>query len=250
MKCVICGNEIQKGYNRKYTCSPRCSKIRHKQPIPKERKRDHDRTYREKHHDELSKKDKEYYQKNKHLLKWRWKNVKSDPILYQKKKDANNRYIKKKKEKIKKYKQQYREEHREELNEKQKAYMKDPINKKHANSYIKKRIKINPLFAVAFRLRQRVRIAIRSYTKTGKIMTAREYGINYKEIIEYLKPFPKDLENWHIDHRRPLVSFNFVNLDGSTNLEEIKKAFAPRNHQWLTAHENLSKSGKWDCVKK
>ena len=28
------------------------------------------------------------------------------------------------------------------------------------------------------------------------------------------------------------------------NKEEIKKAFAPENHQWLLAKENLKKGGK------
>jgi hypothetical protein len=34
--------------------------------------------------------------------------------------------------------------------------------------------------------------------------------------------------------------FLFFNFD-LTNLEEVKKAFAPENHQWLTKEENSKK---------
>ena len=68
--------------------------------------------------------------------------------------------------------------------------------------------------------------------------------MDYRAIIESLKPFPKNLSEYHIDHIRPLCSFNFIKKDGSTNLEEIKKAFAPENHQWLTAEENIEKGSK------
>ena len=38
--------------------------------------------------------------------------------------------------------------------------------------------------------------------------------------------------------------FNFVNEDGSTNYDEIKRAFAPKNHQWLLIKDNIIKSNK------
>jgi hypothetical protein len=88
------------------------------------------------------------------------------------------------------------------------------------------------------RLRTRLRIALNDYTKTGKIMSSNKYGIDYKKIIEHLKPFPEDLSKYHIDHIIPLVSFDL------TNQEEIKKAFAPENHQWLLVFDNLSKGNK------
>ncbi|GAI09868.1 unnamed protein product [marine sediment metagenome] len=86
--------------------------------------------------------------------------------------------------------------------------------------------------------------------KTGKVMTLKTYGIDYKEIINHLQPFPKDISKYHIDHKKPLCSFQFINKDGSTNLEEIKKAFAPENHQWLTIQENLRKGGRINASEK
>ena len=75
-------------------------------------------------------------------------------------------------------------------------------------------------------------------------MSSRKYGIDYKAIIKQLKPFPADLSNHHIDHIRPLCTFDLENP------EEVKKAFAPENHQWLTVHDNLSKGGKWEVQSK
>jgi hypothetical protein len=109
-----------------------------------------------------------------------------------------------------------------------------------------KAIKSNPEKILKERIRKSVRNLFRIYIKTGKIMSSSKYGINYKKIIENLKPFPTDLSKYHVDHKRPLCSFKFVNEDGTQNLEDIKKAFAPDNLQWLTVQENLRKSGKYE----
>ena len=63
-------------------------------------------------------------------------------------------------------------------------------------------------------------------------MTSKKYGINYQAIIEYLKPLPENLSNYHIHHIKPLFTFDF------NNLEEIKKAFAPENHKLLLIEEH------------
>jgi hypothetical protein len=104
--------------------------------------------------------------------------------------------------------------------------------------YLKKRYKSSKQFNIACRLRIRVYLALKHYTKTGKYKSSKEYGINYKAIIEHLKPFPKDLSKYHIDHIKPLCSFDL------TKKPEIKKAFAPENHQWLLSEENFKKIKK------
>lgn len=122
----------------------------------------------------------------------------------------------------------WRKKNKKYLRDKRRIFLKIPKNK------------------IALRLRARVSEALKYYTKRGKIKSSNEYGIDYKAIIEYLKPFPEDRSLYHIDHIRPLCSFNFINEDGSQNLEEIKKAFASTNHQWLLIFDNLSKGGKWE----
>ena len=70
-------------------------------------------------------------------------------------------------------------------------------------------------------------------------MTSKKYGVDYKAIIEHLKPFPKDLENYDIHHIKPLHKFNFINEDGTTNLEEVRKSFTPKNLILLTEEEHI-----------
>ena len=105
------------------------------------------------------------------------------------------------------------------------------------------KIKKNINYAVLCRLRRSLNHALEGYTKTGKIKPSKKYGIDYKKIVEHLKPFPKNISNYEIDHIRPLSSFTLANPDGSVNIREVKKAFAPKNHQWLTIFENRSKGG-------
>ncbi|MEK6883135.1 MAG: HNH endonuclease signature motif containing protein, partial [Nanoarchaeota archaeon] len=102
------------------------------------------------------------------------------------------------------------------------------------------RKKIDPQFAIKCRLRSALYLALKYYTETGKIYKSREYGIDYDAILKKLGNFPtENRKDWHIDHIRPLNSFDL------TNPEEIKKAFAPENLQWLPAKENISKGNRY-----
>ena len=69
-------------------------------------------------------------------------------------------------------------------------------------------------------------------------MKSRDYGINYKKIIEHLGKEPNDGRNYEADHIIPLSMFDH------NNLEQIKKAWAPTNFQWLTREINGWKSDR------
>jgi len=245
--------------------------------ISKEKKREYTNNYIKKHGiDKIRKQgrksyrknrekrldyEKEKYQSNNSFIKNRMQNYrKNNP---KKIKEQSMRYYDNNKEKIKKYQKSHRKKYPERKKQQDKNYVKNNLKKVqnkrkeyyHKNKrviifkqliYNRKRYKNNKNYIIATRLRGSVGNAFRNYTKTGKIMTSKKYGIDYEAIIRYLKPFPVDLNEWHIDHIKPLCKFNFINPDGSTNLEEVKKAFAPNNHQWLLAKDNLIKSGKWD----
>ena len=167
---------------------------------------------------------KEYYQKNKDKIKLQIK-----------------QYLLKNKERIKQYYQ--RPEVKAKIKQYGKEYRKnnpDYYTKRnnYFKGYVENRRKQDPAFLLMGRLTGLLRSALKHYSTIGKIMISKKYGIDYRAIIEHLKPFPKDIENYHIDHIIPLSMFDF------NNLGHIKKAFRPENHQWLTAEQNLWKSNR------
>ncbi len=109
--------------------------------------------------------------------------------------------------------------------------------------WIKNKIKEDLDFAIRTRLRRRLSYAINLYLKERRYLKSRDFHLDYENIIHHLKPFPKYIKDYHIDHIIPLCSFDL------TKKEEILKAFAPENHQWLLIKENLVKGGKIDYEK-
>lgn len=114
--------------------------------------------------------------------------------------------------------------------------------KERVREYQKFRRKNDKEWTIRARLRGSLRKALNIYSTTGKIMSSKKYGMDIKAIIEHLKPFPKDIENYHIDHIVPLSWFDF------NNPKEIKWAVEPTNHQWLTKEENISKGNRFISV--
>ena len=231
----------------------------------KEKNRERNKIYREKNKEKISIKRKKYYQENKERILQQEKEYRKEHP--EKRREYMKKYVEEHKEQRKEYAKKYREENKDKISEKNRKYNlknKEKIRKakkgyeqresskmmrrkrdneryrKKKNEYQNNKKKKDPNFAVQMRIR---RLGLQAFGKfaNGKIMKSRKYGIDYQAIIEHLKPFPEDLSKYHIDHIRPLCSFKFINEDGTQNLEEIKKAFAPENHQWLLAEKNLKK---------
>ena len=139
---------------------------------------------------------------------------------------------------VKKHKKEYYQENKEHLRLKQKEYNRTPEQRIKRELRRKRRFKVDKHFHIRHKLGVSLRDAFNHYSTTGKIKSSCSYGINYKAIIKHLKPFPVDIENYHIDHIIPLSRFDF------NNPEHIKIAFAPENHQWLIIKENLEKGDK------
>ncbi len=119
-----------------------------------------------------------------------------------------------------------------------KEYSQKPEVKERINHKSRERRKNDSNFGIKCRIRRRFNHAMEDYTKTGKIMLSKEYGIDMEEIIKHLSPFPKNLENYHVDHIIPLKMFNL------NNPEQVRRAWAPENLQWLTVQENLEKGDR------
>jgi len=193
----------------------------------KEYRKEYDKKYRESHKEHLRKLQKKYLQKPKYKK-------------YQK--EYQKEYYQKNKTKLRKYSREYLKNYQ---GENQKEYQDEYYQKnkqkisKRQKKYIKNKYKKDKNFNIIVRLRSSIRYALKYYTKTGKILSSRKYGIDYQAIIEHLKPFPENMSDFHIDHIKPLCLFNLEDP------EEIKKAFDPENHQWLTIQENQSKGSKF-----
>lgn len=207
-KCEFCGTNFKAKLEKKRFCSRSCLLKKYfEDPKKREERKEYHRNYLNN-------------SKNKNRLKeWR-KNYRQRPDIKEK-----NRIlaVTKYRERRKKYWEDYgkRLEVRSRINE------KDRIRRK-----------IDKKYAIMDRLRRSLNHALTKYSKSGKIMNSKKYGIDWKKVVSNLKPFPKNIKRYEIDHIKPLHSFNLENK------EEIKKAFDPSNLQWLTIEENRKKSGK------
>lgn len=183
---------------------------------------------------------KKYYAENIERLRAYSRNYYKDNL--EKVKKQNQIYRISNKQKIKSMSKIYYQTHKHKIINYQKMYaisnsMK--INSRYKLWRKQKYILKDFQYIMTKRLRANLNQALRKYSKTGKIFYSKKYGIDYHKIIEHLKPFPEDISKYHIDHIRPLCSFDLNNLD------EIKKAFTPENHQWLLARDNIRKGSKY-----
>jgi hypothetical protein len=137
---------------------------------------------------------------------------------------------------------EYYQNHRELIKIRMKKYYQIPETRIIVNERLREKMKSNPQFAIKERIRNLLKTALQTYSKTGKIMSTSKYGVDYEKIIEHLKPFPKNREDYHIDHIIPVSWFDF------NNSQEIKWAFDSCNLQWLTKEENLKKGNRYILV--
>ena len=155
--CVQCGEKIQKLSTSIIYCK-KCNK-NHNESSKKWLNVNNERN---------KKKYKEYSQK---LI------VKIRKRDYQKKYQQSCRY----KNKATEYRQ--RQEVKKQRRIQDRIRSKKPENRKYRRDYQRRKRKTNISFAIAARLRVRVRAAFILYTKTGKTMKAVKYRIDYKAII-------------------------------------------------------------------
>jgi hypothetical protein len=210
-----------------------------------EKEREYQRKYREENRERLLKgklewqknnpekkkiAQKRYSEKNKVKLRKKAKEyVKNNP---EKRKLTSRNYYQRNKEKIEKNTKGWFRDH-EGYTKNYREKNKSILNKKSNLRY-----KNNKNFRVASILRNSLRHSLERHARSGKIMSSNQYGIDYQAIIEHLKPFPEDLSKYHIDHIKPLCTFDL------NDLKQVKLAFAPENLRWLLAEENMRRKRK------
>lgn len=235
--------EYRKQYRQKPEIKAKSKKYRreyYQQPENRARRKEYLKKYYQENKKRIQKQKEEYNQKPD--VQARIKEYHQRPEVEARERERDKKYYQKNKEKVRKRKKKYYQ--RPDVQARLRRYYQKSEIKAKQKEYRKTRRANDSIFRLRVNLRNSLRQALILYTKSGKIMKSKDYGIDYQAIIEHLKPFPKDRENYHVDHIIPLCSFNFENENGSQNLEEIKRAFAPENHQWLLAPENLSKGSR------
>ena len=100
----------------------------------------------------------------------------------------------------------------------------------YKKKYIKKKMETDPLFKLRMSLWRRVKETLKRYSNSGKVCSSKQYGINYKMIIEFLGKPPAAA--FEVHHIIPLCCFDF------NNLKAIERAFAPENHTYTEIEEH------------
>lgn len=197
--------------------------------------------YRELNRDKINKQKKEHYKKHRKEIIQQQKIYRQSYKIEIKKRRTEN--YQKVKVKIRKKSKLYYINNKDIVKDRVKTYKRN--NRDKVNKRAREKYKNDPEFLLKERTRGNVKRFFRQYIKTGKIMSSKEYGIDYKSIGDYLLEQMKgeeikkeDIPNFEVHHIKWLSTFKFVNEDGTTNLEEIKKAFAPENHKLLTIEEH------------
>ena len=167
---------------------------------------------------------KAYYEKHKA------KYLKGGKYFYAEK---NRKYYQKNKERIKKVVAEYQQKNKKKYN-------------KHNTEYKKRRYARDPAYRARINLRKSLKRAINKIGGEKCHQFSTLLGCSYEEFSSHLESqFTAGMswENygeWHIDHIRPLASFNLLER------EEQLKCCNYTNLQPLWARDNLVKSDAWD----
>jgi hypothetical protein len=162
---------------------------------------------------------------------------------------ANKRYYKNNKEDICEWYKKWAKENREYLREKHTEWRED--NKEHVNKYKRdyerKRRAEDPKYRLGVRTRTAVwqLLKERGIKKTNK--TFELLGYTIEELMNHLeKQFVNGMTwdnygEWHVDHIRPMSSFNFTSPEDP----EFKECWRLKNLQPLWWPDNLSKGPRY-----
>lgn len=164
------------------------------------------------------------------------------------------RYIRENKEKVKSWQGHWREKNKSRVQgwvrECYRRRMNDPARKEKSaltrKNYYHNVFKTNPQMKLSLALRTRLRRVLQGRIKS--VSAVKDLGCSISELKSYLESKftlgmtwdNHGLYGWHIDHIRPLASFDLQDL------EEIKQAVHYTNLQPLWAEDNLRKHSKWE----
>lgn len=153
-------------------------------------------------------------------------------------------------EKIKEQRNKYYKNNKDSILARDKVYYEKNRDKiiKQKTEYDAKRRKIDINYKISSNLRSRLYMAIRKNYKAGSAV--RDLGCSIAELKAHLESkFEPGMTwdnygDWHIDHIKPLSSFDLTDSD------EIRLACNYTNLQPLWAKDNIIKGNQWDASSK
>lgn len=161
---------------------------------------------------------------------------------------SDKRWNENNKEYISNVHKKWREDKREHLNNYHKKWREANIvsHRINKNNYEKSRKSTDPTYKLISNFRTALYTALKekNVLKNGKYFEILGYTI--EDLINHLESQFKDgltwdnYGEWHVDHKRPISSFNFTNVDD----DEFKQCWSLSNLQPLWGRDNLSKSNK------
>jgi len=219
----------------------------------KEERKAYNKAWHEANKEKKKAYNKVYYEANKEKMK-SYREANKEKIKAQKK-----AYYEANKKKAKAYNKAYREANKEKKKaynkaynkankEKKKAYNKayGEANKENINAYRRKRRKEDPIHRLLRNMGTGMWKVLSGKAKSSRTM---EYvGISPDELMDYLEgQFTEGMTRdnygkWHVDHIRPLASFDFTGPDKE---EQLHIAWNYTNLQPLWAKDNMSKGAKY-----
>ena len=245
-ECVMCNEDFIPIAKNGKICSDECRKIKKREYQQKWRDNNKQQTqaYRERTKGRM----KEWRKANREHLreshqKWVNENKESHLARGQKWREVNRGKLRK----------QYKEYYHANKNDPNKSIMKGKarqielqrLSRQDPNSWWNAPMrKLHSRISVQLR-RSFNFSSMRKDNKTFNIL-----NFTKKELYNHLESQFTDgmswnnMNEWHIDHIRPVASFNFT----TTECEDFKKCWALSNLQPLWAEDNLSKNDKWDGI--
>ena len=265
--CVICNTLFEGNYRAKY-CSPSCryqsrKEYKAKWNVGKEdemkrywkerhAKKMQDPAYREKRR-LASKKRRENHpvmvdceECGKEFRRFRYQRYCSQDCSIDAKERKQTAWQSNNKDHINKCRRINRQ--RPEVKAKERAYAREynsrPEVREREREYQRARLN-TPMGKLNNRIRSGVRQSLRGNKSQN---TYDALGYTKDDLVLHLESQFTDgmswdnMSDWHIDHIRPVTSFNFT----TTDCEGFKKCWALSNLQPLWAFDNMSKGNKWD----
>ena|ERR1035437_5343669 len=170
--------------------------------------------------------------------------IEKDFSLFLKRKGPKDGYNYLCKECVKEYRKEYNKSNKEKIRKQQQDYY---LNNKeqilvHQKKYESNKVKTDIQYKLSRAIRSRLRSALKGNVKSGSAV--RNMGCTISELmVRFEKQFQPGMAwnnhgHWHIDHIKPLSSFDL------TNRQQFLEACHYSNLQPLWATENLHKAAK------